>query len=74
MRKMEDELVVFTDLDKLKTEAEEKREILASQKTELADRKVAAEEMLKEMEDKSIALKVMQSSNTLQAEKDDSCL
>ena len=58
MQKMEDEMIIYSDLDRLKTEAEQKREVLESQKTELADRRVQAEEMLRDMEEKSISLRV----------------
>ncbi len=52
MRVMEEEMATFSDLDRLRTDAEKKRLALEEQKEQLATRRVAVADRLKEMQQK----------------------
>lgn len=58
IQKMETDIVTYSDLDKLRTDAEIKRTELEGQKAELGERSQMAEEMLKEITEKADNVKV----------------
>ncbi|CAB4061426.1 IFT74 [Lepeophtheirus salmonis] len=52
MKQMEDEMIVFRDLDRLKVDAEEKRDFLDKQSTELSQRRIVVAQNLADMKTK----------------------
>lgn len=57
MKTMEEEMIVFNDLERLRNDAEEKRAILESQREQLSGRKISVAQNLAEVKEKHDALK-----------------
>ena len=58
MRNMEDEMEVFSDLDKLRNEADRKRRLLELQNSDLTTRSVNVKTALQSAQEQQTALKV----------------
>lgn len=63
MKTMEEEMIVFNDLERLRNDAEEKRAILESQREQLSGRKISVAQNLAEVKEKHDALKVRERFN-----------